>query len=268
VERAVSGISCAEFAELAAAVAVNAADADVVREVERHAMRCPTCARELDEAREAAALLGWATPQVDPPARLKERVLGAALLARPARSQEPARRWWSLQRRVAPVWGAVAAAVLVSIGSLVWAASLQGQVARLQVEADSTRDRAARYDRIVSVLSSTQLAIRPLTAGDTARGASGMLYLDPATRQGMIMVHDLPPLEPDRGWQLWYQRGNERVSGGMLRFDATGTGYTILSLPPDVTTFETVGVTNEPSTGSTWPTSNARAVWARLRDTP
>ena len=32
----------------------------------------------------------------------------------------------------------------------------------------------------------------------------------------MLMCHDLPPLEQGHAYQVWFVRGNDRISAGML----------------------------------------------------
>ncbi len=68
------------------------------------------------------------------------------------------------------------------------------------------------------------------------------------------MVHGLRP-RPGYGWQIWFVRGTERVSGGMVWTDDSGTGYALIKCPGDLQTFDSVGLTLEPSSGSAWPTS-------------
>ena len=56
-------------------------------------------------------------------------------------------------------------------------------------------------------------------------------------------------------WQLWFVRGSERISGGVLWPDRMGNGYTLIQVPADVQSFDQMGVTEEPGTGSAWPTT-------------
>jgi anti-sigma-K factor RskA len=83
-----------------------------------------------------------------------------------------------------------------------------------------------------------------------------MTYLDPASGSGMLAIHDLPQPPPGRAWQLWFVRGTgERVSGGMLWPDSRGNCYAMIAVPPDIDSFDALGITEEPMTGSQWPTS-------------
>jgi hypothetical protein len=41
----------------------------------------------------------------------------------------------------------------------------------------------------------------------------------------MLMCHNMPPLEQGHAYQVWFVRGNERVSGGLIWPDHYGNGY-------------------------------------------
>jgi hypothetical protein len=243
-----------EFSELAAAVALDGADTEDVERVEQHAATCPECARELEAYRDVAAALGSAVPQVEPPAALQGRTMAAA---RRARQEGPTRRVTPLARlrRVSPAWLVAAASLAFSVVAMAWVAVLHNQVLALQADAQASRDRAARYDHVVEVLASDNLAIKTLQPVVQTTGSRGTLYMDPASGTGMVMCHDMPPLEAGHAYQVWFVRGNERVSGGMLWPDRYGNGYTIIRVPSDVQSFDSIGLTDEPGNGSAWPTT-------------
>jgi hypothetical protein len=255
VERTVSGsVVCDEFVDLAAAAALDVLDTDTQRWVEEHAAQCPECGKALDEFREAAAVLGSAVPQVAPPTKLRTQVLQAARQS-PA---PPARRLLLWRPRVNLAWVAVAASIALSIVSMARIAVLQSQVTELQGIANAQTERAARYDHVVEVLASDRLAIKTLQPVAQTLSSRGMVYLDPSSGTGMVMCRNLPPLEPGHAWQVWFVRGTERVSGGMLWPDGYGNGYTLITVPQDLQSFDSIGLTDEPGNGgrgSAWPTT-------------
>jgi len=251
-------LSCDEFLDLAAGAALDAADAGDVGRVEEHAAKCPECAGHLQDFRDIAALLGSAVPQHDAPVALRTRVLDAArvtpqaALSRP-RSRLPLR--WPRRIRVSAAWLVAAASLCFSLGALTWVAILQGQIVAMQSDAQAARERALRYDHIVEVLASDKLAIRPLQPVVEDMPSRGMVYMDPSSGTGMLMCHNLPPIEQGHAYQVWFVRGNERVSGGLLWPDHYGNGYTLIQVPTDLSSFDSVGITDEPGTGSKWPTT-------------
>jgi hypothetical protein len=253
--------TCDEFMDLAAAVALDAAEAADVKRVEEHAAECPRCAAALDEFREVAAGLALGLPQIEPPPELRTRVVEAA-------RREPrsiVRRLWPRRLRLSPAWAVAAASFLVSIGALAWVAVLQGQVMDLQRNSMAANERAARYERAVQVLRSNTLAVKPLLPVSEAMPSTGMVFLDPSSGTGMLMCHDLPPIRSDHAYQVWFVRGNERVSAGMLWPDYSGSGYAFIQIPGDLQSFDSIGLTEEPGSGSAWPTS-PRVIGTPLRE--
>jgi len=252
-----AALTCDEFLDLAAVVALDAGDADDVRRVEAHAHECPECQARLDQLRAAAAALGSVVPQVEADPAVRGRLFEAV-----QREPRPlvARLWPRLVRRPAgrklsAAWLVAAASLIVALASLVWVAMLQVQLSDLRSQALVASERAARFDRVASVLASDQLAVKPLQPAVATVLSSGYVFLDPVSGTGMLMCHDLPPLQQGHAYQVWFVRGNDRVSGGMLWPDPRGDGYTMIRVPPDLQSFESIGLTDEPGSGSAWPTS-------------
>ncbi len=255
-------LTCDEFVDVAAGVVLDATDEEDVRRVEEHARGCARCRAWLEEFRTTAAALGSAVAQVEPPTYVRARVMEAV-------RQEPrplpfaprlARR-----PRFSLAWLVAAASFLVAIGALAWVAILQAEISSLQNSIQLASDRAARFDRVVTVLASDQLAVKPLEPAAAEPNSSGYVFLDPHSGTGMLMCHDLPLVEQGHAYQVWFMRGNDRVSGGMLWPDRSGDGYTIIQVPQDLQSFDAIGLTDEPGpTGSPWPTTS-RVIWAPLR---
>jgi hypothetical protein len=249
-----STMTCDEFLDLAAAVALDATDQEDVQRIADHAADCPDCGKDLDRFRETAAALGAAVVQLDPPQELQTGVFEAV-----RREPRPLlQRLWPRpvrRPRLSSAWLVAAASMLVSIAALSWVAVLEGQISDLQKNVMLASDRAARYDHVVQVLASDKLAIRPLQPAVQTMPTRGMVYLDPSSGTGMLMCHHLPPVEQGHAYQVWFVRGNERLSAGMLWPDRSGNGYTIIQVPTDLQSFDSIGLTDEPSSGSAWPTT-------------
>ena len=261
-------MSCEEFLDAAAAVSLHAeVDEAEVSRVEEHAARCAACAARFAEFDAVAAALGSAAPQVAPPAALRGRVLELAAHT-PQSVVGPSRLWPRALRRMrlSPAWLVAAASLLLSIASMVWAINLQGQVTALQRDALAASERAERFDHVVQVLASDKLAIRPLQPAVQTMPSRGIVYMDPSSGTGMVMCHNLPPIEQGHAYQIWFVRGTERVSGGLLWPDRDGNGYTLIQVPTDLQSFDSIGLTDEPGSGSAWPTT-PRVVGGPIKET-
>ena len=261
-----AGLTCEEFLDTAAAVVLGAAELEDSVRIEDHAASCPDCAARLDGLREVAAALGSSVPQVEPAPALRGRVF-VAVAREPRRSVGPRRLWPRALRRPrpSPAWLVAAASMLLSVFALGWAATLQGQITALQTQSVVASERAQRFDNVLQVLASDRLAIRPLQPAVQSLPSRGMVYLDPSSGTGMLMCHNMPPLEQGHAYQVWFVRGNERVSGGLLWPDRDGNGYTLIQVPTDLQSFESLGLTDEPGTGSQWPTT-PRVLGAPLKE--
>lgn len=249
-------MSCEEARDLLAAYSVDALDTDERDAVDDHLARCRACAAELRDLLEAAGRLALALPQADLPPGAKAR-----LLARVGGSRHAARTSWGdrLGLRVPRVSmaGLVAgAALVVALGTSLWAAGLQVQLNEQRALVASLREPAARYERIVAVLQSPDMQIRAMQGSELAPSAMGRVYVDPDTGAGMMMVRSLPRLAEGRAYQLWCIRPNgTRESGGLLKYtDANGNGYTLINCPGPLTTWQGFGITEEPAAGSPAPT--------------
>jgi hypothetical protein len=82
---------------LAGAFALDALTGEDHSRFERHLIRCQTCAEEADGFRETTARLA-AAAAVQPPARLKDRVLAAASSTRPVAPAFRERMFWPTWR--------------------------------------------------------------------------------------------------------------------------------------------------------------------------
>lgn len=247
-------LTCEEFLDLAAVVALDAAEPDEVRRVEEHAATCAECRAQLDELRAAAAGLGALVPQIEPAPIVRERLM-ATVQREPRRLAAVRRLWPRALRRPSMGWLVAAASMIVALAALVWVAVLQTQINDLRTSLQVANDRAARFDRVTGVLASDQLAVKPLQPAEATIRSTGYVFLDPVSGTGMLMCHDLPPVPQGHAYQIWFVRGNDRVSGGMLWPDRRGDGYTIIQLPQDLQSFDSIGLTDEPGSGSQWPTS-------------
>ncbi len=261
-----STLSCQEFLDLSAAVALGAAEVDDMRRVEEHAAACPECGKHLEAFREVAAALGTVVPQVEPPPAIRTRLMEVV-----ANSPQEPRRLWSRSAvgrrpRLSPAWLVAAASFFISVAAVVWVASLQSQILALQDQAAVDREHASRYAQMVDMLASDRLAIRTMTPVSVNVPSRGIVYLDPSSGTGMVMCHNLPPIEQGHAYQVWFVRGSERISGGLLWPDRFGDGYTLIQVPSDLQSFESIGLTDEPGTGSQWPTT-PRVLGSPLKET-
>lgn len=215
-----------------AAYAADALAQDEVMELGVHLRACADCQRELDSLREAFAAIPYGLPLTEPPAALRERVVGqarAARLPQPARptvaapTTQTRRRfaWWP---RLAPALAA-AAIVLAFVLGRNWP--------------------AAREPNIIS-----QPDARVVTLTGTGRGT---FVVTVAGQRAQLTIDRLPPLAQGKVYQLWLLGGDAPISAGTFVVDQNGRGQFTLNGLAWSPGYSGVAITPEPSGGRPAP---------------
>ncbi|MBM7479864.1 anti-sigma factor domain-containing protein [Oerskovia jenensis] len=240
--------------DLLAAYALDAVDDLDRRAVERLLAADPDARRELDEHRAVVAAF---TVDADPPAALRERVLGSLAtvpqVAAPWGSEGAAgttppagsgsgggvRPRSTRRRRWAVVAAAAAAVVAVAVPTTLAVQARQEQV-RLQTQADAVASMLA--DPAAEIVRGEMVG-----GGDASALVSGDRVL--------FSVTDLPRAGSAEDYQLWLVEGEEMVSAGV--FDAHDGSAALLV---EAAGSAGVAVTLEPAGGSPQPTSDPLVV--------
>jgi anti-sigma-K factor RskA len=216
----------ARFEDSAGAYVLGAMAHEERERFERHLETCPACRQEVEELQPAADALPMASPPMQPPTALKDRIMAevereAALLAstgpeadRPASA--PARRErrsWLSGWRLAPVAAALLVAGVLA-GSLLSGTSsrtidFEGQSAQLEVEGD----------------------------------------------RAMLVADDLPMPPEGRVYEVWVMpKGSDTPQPTDVLFTPRGDGSATAAIPGSVDDIRQVLVTDEPTQGSDEPT--------------
>ena len=200
------------------------------RDVENDLRRSPRLAAEVSEFTETAALLGLAVEPVEPPASLRDSILGA-VEATPQASNVVRGPWFS--RPVAALLGAAAAIVLIAGGATI-ALQLNREPSTMeQITA------AADYERAV---------------GDVDGGGSVTAVWSESLGRAAILVDDLAELPSDRVYQAWLidEAGHAEPNA---TFEAGGSQTHTVDLTGQMDAGDAIGITIEPAGGSSSPTT-------------
>ena len=228
--------------------------------LESHVAACPTCGRELEEARERIALLALSLPPQAPPARVKaqllQRIAEAQRQARAVRhGAEPAKpaaaRWYSWS----PVSASLAAACAVA-AIVLWIGNhrLDQQIQQLR---DQVAQQAAQQEQDRSILNlitvndtaSVNLAPTP----DAPTGQGRVFY---NARLGLVFYSGaLPVTAADKTYQLWLVPANGNpISAGIFQPGNAGASSSLTASVPVGTQAKAFAVTIEPAGGKPQPT--------------
>jgi anti-sigma-K factor RskA len=224
---------------------------------------------ELAAFRATLDTLGHGVPQVEPPARLRARVLEAigtppgSATSDAAPVAPPAGSPWG-------AWLLVAASLVAAVGMGAYALQLRRAVVALEVDLaraigalDDARSRLAGAEQ---GMQSAQVSLAVLTAPDIVRvdlagqtiaeAARGRAFWSRAT--GVVFVATGVPEAP-RGttYQLWLvPASGAPVSAGIAVPDATGRLTIVTETRPDVAAPAAFAVTREPAGGVPAPTGD------------
>jgi len=228
------------------AYALGCLEPDEQKHIAAHLEQCSACREDLRAYQEVVGQMAYASPEVEPPKRLKGAILNQAVrqsAERPAQVRGTASKPWgnaaaaffaNLGRMRMPAWGLVSLALIaiLAVSNLVlW------QRGNEQPTAES------RTFRVVEL------------AGDEADASMvGLVVISPDGRYGTLVVNGLDILPADKQYQLWLTTGDRRDSGGVFSVSRTGYGALEISAPQPLRDYARVGITVEPFGGSPGPT--------------
>lgn len=223
------------------AYALDALDGEETRQVAAMLPNDPDAQALLADYQAAATVLLLTSPVRQPPPDLQTKLLARARRLQAAPPTTP-QRVLRLNWRV--TLAGVAALLVVVIGL-----ALVLRPSDDEPTVDPTPERAAVYATLMAHPQSTTIALVP----DVATGAEGELVVRADTQQVMLRLSQLPPLTADQAYQLWAIDDEEGFTSiGVYHWYNLGqtTYYVDLSLPDPLGSYQRLGMSLEPLSGS------------------
>jgi anti-sigma factor RsiW len=144
-------------------------------------------------------------------------------------------------------WLIAAVLAILMVGAGIWSIVLQGdvddknqEIARLEQELDTARQRA-------------NASAWHLGSGTAGENHSGTLLYGLQDQTVVLVVRNMPALPSDKVYQTWLFRGSTPEPGTTFTVSPDGTGLALVD--PKAPTYDAVAITEEPSGGSTAPTT-------------
>ncbi|MBI2166292.1 MAG: anti-sigma factor [Chloroflexi bacterium] len=217
------------------------------RAVKRHLNRCDSCLYSVKELQEAASSLAYLPPQVAPPSGLLQGIMAQA-----RRGGIPRPRPWPPLR----MGYALAAFFTVSLLLAGWYAYyLTDRLDRL-AEQNRSISLALQQNRSMLyyvVTPGTRVVL--LSGTQESPDSYGMLLMNPELKGTYIVAAGMRPLPPDKAYQVWLLRDEERVSAGLFAVDESGWGILRIRPPIQVLSYRALGITVEPTAGNVAPST-------------
>jgi anti-sigma-K factor RskA len=229
-----------ELKELLGAYALNALDNDERRDMDAHLSACRSCSEELGEHLETLATL--TQDDDDVPAGVWHRIAGSLEEVPPVQMlmAKPARRW--VPTRLGFALGAAAIIVFAIMGT-----RLVQQERRLDSFATAISSKSLH--RLAEAAESDPRAVLlSLQSPDKATFARVVVLPDGSA---YLTADNLEQLPPEKTYQLWALRGDERISLGVLGTDPKVSAFrTVTGVSGFAITVESAGgvpiTTNNP----------------------
>ena len=235
--------TCEQFAEIYELYALGALEPAEQSEIEEHLRTgCPACSSGIRSAAAFGSILATMPEQVQPPSRLRRRVLASVGIGQ-------SRRIWS------PVLAALSVALMMA---LVWLGREKRDRDLALVEArDEIRRSAAD-------LAGARSALQFLDAPETRQVVFGQgkpqpprgsVFVNPE-RGVLLIASNLPQAPAGKTYELWLiPRKGAPQPAGLFQSDPQGSAMHLRPGPVDVAATGAVAVTLEPAGGSNAPTA-------------
>lgn len=230
-----------------AAYSLDGLDLDTTARIEQHLRQCAHCREIVREYEAVKDLLPFGLPVAQPSpggrTALLRQLQGGNAKQRSWPSRSARFRWPSSWKR--PRLGAVGIAVglilILAAGFGFW----WQQPA--QHHGSTVQQLRARPDvHVVRLVGS---------AG--APTAGGQLLFTSDLSQAAVAVSGLPPLPPNRTYQVWFDQPDQSwASGGVFRVDSYGTADVAVSFPSALAAYRGCWITEEPQGGSATPSGS------------
>jgi hypothetical protein len=257
-------VDCREIRLDLEAYSLGALEGREARRVERHLKDCRDCAGLARAYRVAVDQLPYAVPIYRPGPRLRQIVLGSVGALRPSLSPAAlvrGSRWWA---------AAAVVFLAVGIGAIAWAASLSAEVRELKADnarlaelthlSEAQRAALLRFQSELfstqTQLYTTQSAQERLVKAQEEQNTLIVLALDPALEPTELGGTEIAPQASCRyvwsaqqslgaltctnlpstnvyAYQLWIDRGNDIISGGVFTPTREGSAQHLVKMGPN-----------------------------------
>src|SRR3984885_221394 len=219
---------------------------DISEEPERGEIRshlnrgCEVCMAGVKRSLATTALIGASAPPVQPPPRLRRRILASV------GSPEQRGFGWML---------ALAAALLVvAVYFVVSSRQYQQEALRLRDQIRSQTSEIARLTEAFAIVSGPQTTEASF-GGVHPRPPQGKVFVNP-TRGVLLIASNLPPTPADKIYEMWIirKKGAKPLPAGLFQSQDDGTALHGQPGVVDIPSTAAVAVTVENQAGAAQPT--------------
>jgi len=239
---------------LSGAYALHALPEDQAKAFEAQLEASEEARNEVTGLADTAVLLGLAVDPVTPPPALKASIM-AQLATTPQLPRETveavptdARFTGTAEAKAKARWFAKPINAIVGVAAAV-ALIIGGGIAVNAISTNVTQQAAA--DQLAAIYAADD---SQSVKGTVAGGGEATLVWSGALQTSALIVEEMNPLPSDKVYELWYIDENGARPAGTFTVGSDGKTWQVLE--GTMGAGDTVGVTVEPSGGSTTPTTD------------
>jgi anti-sigma-K factor RskA len=238
-----------EFESIAALDAIGAATAEEAGALRAHLTACIPCRIARDEYADALMLLVRDLPRVDPPWRVRERVMKSV-----NRTPANTTAWWlaTAATMFLALWGWREMAVRAQRAH---ANSQEAEIRSLQEENQVLRQRTEKLSSEMASLAAAETRTISLSGQEVAPAATAKAFV--TGRRVVVFFQNLPANPDDKSYQLWIIRADQPkpMSAGIFDVKKDGSASIAIENLPVDTPIKGLAVTLEPKGGVAQPTN-------------
>jgi anti-sigma-K factor RskA len=204
---------------------------------------------------------------VAPPVQLKSRVAETLLKTHTAYTAEREAASETKVRSMNTWKWLAAASLILLVGALAWAISLNNKYERLQQQTATLQNRSeaitAQLNQLkadAQKMQSPTVKMAAMQGTAIAPGAFATVYWDTTSKDVYMMINNLPQPASDKQYQLWALINNQPVDLGVFEVRQEK----LLVKMRNVQNAQAFAVTLEPKGGSVSPTLEALYVMGKL----
>lgn len=270
-------LPCDEVADLIPAHSIGATDPEEAAVVRARLGACNKAAAELADYSKIAETLLYTAPVQRAPAQLANRLRESIstrpatpahvnpltkrpspVMSRPAAvanhnvspllmtpAPKPARRWTFLRT-------AAAAASLLLVGLNM---TLLVQNQQLRAHQEEIAAELAQQNRALIFLAAEEPHEVILPAAQENSLAQADVLWNSSLGVAVVYVRAFPELPPDKAYQIWLNKDGQRTSPGLFTVENGGMGIFVFSITEPLDSYDAIGITPEPASGSLGPTA-------------
>jgi anti-sigma-K factor RskA len=218
---------------------LDSLDEDELRQVTRHLPNCATCQKELSSYQDMVSQMTAVLPGQNPPPALKGKVLrrvtGVLEDETPARPNLLDMLRALMRGQAGLVFGGIALLLVIILGVnnfLLW----------------------RQMNDIRAHLPGENVRIIRMNGTKNAPQAVGYVMVFKDELYGSLTVENAPVLDAKHQYQIWLVKDGKRTSGGVFSVNEEGYGTLQVTSGQPLDTYQSFGITVEPTGGSPGPT--------------